>query len=104
MVQPIWGELPTASCNLLTRLRGEYSLSLSQGRLHRCCHLDPHERTTLRSKQEFRIDERVEQDATRRFVEAPEPACLRLRNTHPRHFHELALHSPHHFVIRSNRL
>jgi hypothetical protein len=60
--------------------------------------LNSHEGAIARPKQELGIHERVEQFATRRSIESPQPSRLRLGQAQPRHFEELTLHSSNNVV------
>jgi hypothetical protein len=66
--------------------------------------LDAHERTAVGSEEKLCVDEGTEQGDARRFIEAPEPACLSLGKAQTRHLHEFALDPSQHFVVRSHRL
>ena len=60
--------------------------------------LNSHEGAIARPKQELCIHERTEQLASRGRIESPQPSRLRLGQTQPGHFEELALHSSHNVV------
>jgi hypothetical protein len=63
--------------------------------------LDTHERTITGPKQKLRFHQGAEQRITRGRVKSPQPARLRFRQSQSRHFEELALHAPEHFICRA---
>jgi hypothetical protein len=62
--------------------------------------LDTHERAITGSEQKLRFDQGAEQSATRCRIEPPQAARLRFRESQSRHFEELSLDPPEHFLQR----
>jgi hypothetical protein len=62
--------------------------------------LDTHERAITGSEQKLRFDQGAEQSVTRCGIEPPQAARLRFRESQSRHFEELSLNPPEHFLCR----
>jgi hypothetical protein len=64
----------------------------------------PYERAVARAREKPRVDERAENGIARRFVEAPQAACLFGRQSKPRHLEKLSTNPSDDFLDSPARL